>query len=172
MSESTPPAPRASRPNIPYGLLDATEGDGLFPWSRVSERMLAAHIYWIGTTRPDGRPHVMPVWGIWLDETFYFSTGANSVNGRNLAANPSLTVHLESGEDVIVLEGRAEEISEPPLIARINDVYGPKYDWDQRMPSFYALRPTVAFAWLCRGGGPASEKDFTGTATRWRFQEG
>ena len=83
MSDPKRPPPEPSRPNIPYGLLDASEGQGLFPWSQVSDRMLAAHIYWIGTTRPNGRPHVMPVWGVWLDETFYFSTGANTVNGQN-----------------------------------------------------------------------------------------
>ena len=167
----TPPTPESSRPNIPYDLLDGSEGIGLFPWSRVSEQMLAAHTYWIGTTRSDGRPHVMPVWGVWLDETFYFSTGPATVNGRNLAANPARVVHLDSGEDVVVLEGVAEEITEPSLVGRINDLYGPTYQWDERMSSFYALRPRVAFAWLCRGGGPASESDFKGSATRWRFRE-
>ena len=56
------------------------------------------------------------------------------------------------------------------LIGRINDLYGPKYDWAERMPSFYALRPHVAFYWACRGGGPSSEADYKGSATRWRFR--
>ncbi len=163
--------PEPSRPNIPYGLLDSSEGVGLLPWSRLSEQMGDAHCYWVGTTRSDGRPHVMPVWGVWLDESFYFSTGPTTVNGRNLAANPAITVHLESGEDVVILEGVAEEVSDAALIGRINDAYGPKYEWGERMPSFFALRPRVAFAWLCRGGGPASEKDFTGSATRWTFDD-
>ena len=99
MSDPKRPTPDSSRPNIPYDLLDSAEGMGLFPWSRVSEKMLSAHIYWIGTTCPDGRPHVMPVWGVLLDETFYFSTEPDTANGRNLAANPALVVHLDSGED-------------------------------------------------------------------------
>ncbi len=171
MSEPKRPTPESSRPNIPYDLLDAKEGIGLFPWSRVSEKMREAQTYWIGTTRPDGRSHVMPVWGVWLDETFYFSTGDNSVNGRNLAANPALVVHLDSGEDVVILEGVAERITAASLVGQINDVYGPKSQWQERMPSVYALRPHIAFAWLSRGGGPSSERDFSGSATRWRFQD-
>ncbi len=162
---------KSSRPNIPYGLLDSNEGVGLLPWRRLSERMGEAHCYWVATTRPDGRPHVMPVWGVWLDETFYFSTGPTTVNGRNLANNPEVSVHLESGEDVAIIEGVAEETSDTALIDRINDAYGPKYEWERRMPSYYAVRPRVAFAWLCRGGGPASEKDFQGSATRWKFDD-
>ena len=58
--------PEPSRPNIPYGLLDSSVGVGLLPWSRLSEQMGDAHCYWVGTTRSDGRPHVMPVWGVVL----------------------------------------------------------------------------------------------------------
>ncbi len=172
MPEPRRSVPEPSRPDIPYDLLESTDGEGLFAWSRLSEQMRDAHIYWVGTTRPDGRPHVMPVWGVWLDETFYFSTGPTTVNGRNLAANPALVVHLESGEDTVILEGVAEQVTEPSLVGRINDLYGPKYDWAEQMPAFYALRPHIAMAWLCRGGGPASESDFKGTATRWRFRDG
>ena len=154
-----------------YGLADAGSGRGLLPWDWAAERLSSAHNYWLATAAQDGRPHLMPVWGVWLDETFYFSTGPTTVNGRNLAANPALVVHLESGEDTVILEGVAEQVTEPSLVGRINDLYGPKYDWAQQIPAFYALRPHIAMAWLCRGGGPTSESDFKGTATRWRFRD-
>ena len=161
---------QTDRPNIPYDLLDATEGAGLLAWDELCAKMRDALCYWIGTTCPDGRPHVVPVWGVWLDETFYFSSGP-SVNGRNLKANPSVVVHLESGEDAVIFEGVVEDVgADATLIGRINDLYGPKYDWAERMPSFYALRPHVAFYWACRGGGPSSEADYKGSATRWRFR--
>ena len=100
-------APQAARPDMPdYGI--SADADGLLPWQHVSEQMAAARNYWIGTVRPDGRPHATPVWGVWVDETFYFGMGPRSVKARNLAANPALVVHLESGDDVVVLEGVAE----------------------------------------------------------------
>ena len=158
-----------SRPNIPYDLLAADEGTGLMSWDDLSAKMRDALSYWLATTRPDGRPHVVPVWGVWLDETFYFSTGPTTVNARNLAANPAIAIHLESGEDAVILEGRAEPVSEPSLVGRINEVYVPKYDEDHPMQHFYALRTNVAFAWLCRGTGRSAERDFQGSPTRWRF---
>ena len=144
-----------------YGLPTALEGARA--WRDVSERLATSRNYWIGTTRPDGRPHAMPVWGVWLDETFYFSTDRHSQKGRNLAANPSLVVHLESGDDVVVLEGLAEEVSDPAVFTKCADTYEAKYQWrlepDKPGSVVYALRPHVAFAWL--------ERSFTQSASRW-----
>ncbi len=158
--------PRPSRPRMPrsYGLPTALEGTRA--WRDVSERLTQSRNYWIGTTRPDGRPHVMPVWGVWLDETFYFSTDRNSQKGRNLAANPGLVVHLESGDDAVVLEGVAEEVSDLAIFSRCADTYEAKYQWrlkpDKPGVVVYALRPRVAFAWL--------ERSFTQSASRWVFR--
>jgi pyridoxamine 5'-phosphate oxidase-like protein len=59
-----------------YGL--AGRRSAMLPWTWARRRLVAAHNYWISTTRPDGRPHAMPVWGLWLDETFLFSTSRRS----------------------------------------------------------------------------------------------
>jgi len=53
------------------------------------------------------------VWGVWLDDIFYFSTG--SLAEQNLATNPAITVHLESGSEVVIIEGTAEPISDAAL---------------------------------------------------------
>lgn len=159
--------PAAERPGITagYGILPATEGSGLMPWSRVVARMTEARNYWIGTTRPDGRPHAIPVWGLWLDDAFYFSTDRLSRKARNLAANPHIVAHLESGDDVVILEGVAEEVRGTALPAAFADAYEAKYQFrpDTQDPAlFYVLRARVALAWL--------EHDYPGSATRWRLQ--
>jgi general stress protein 26 len=155
-------APKASRPNMPgYGILDAESGVGLLPWSYVSEQMTSARNYWVATTRPDGRPHTMPVWGIWFEETFYFSTGPDSRKARNLAKNSNLVVHLESGDETVILEGVAERISETSLLSRLDQAYHTKYQFHLEGSPTFALRPRVAFAWR--------EKDYPGSATRWQF---
>jgi hypothetical protein len=146
-----------------YGLLDPTRGTGLLPWSQVGQRMASARNYWIATTRPDGRPHVMPVWGVWIDATFYFGTAKHSRKARNLATTPALGVHLESGDDVVILEGVAVEVTDPGRCALIDDAYFAKYRVHMLgSPDdivIYALRPRIAFAW--------QESDFPGSATRW-----
>ena len=78
----------------------------LLPWSWAQQRLVAARTYWIATTRPDGRPHCRPVWGVWLPDGFWFSTG--SLARRNLVANPQVTVHLDSGTEVVIVEGAAK----------------------------------------------------------------
>ena len=73
--------PKASRPDMAeYGLLDEHSGTGLLPWSWAAERLAQSRNYYVATARPDGRPHAMPVWGIWLDDVFYFSTATGSRN--------------------------------------------------------------------------------------------
>ncbi len=169
MPDLPPPSafgkPNPSRPCLPTGYGIATGDEGMLPWRHVTEQMAQARNYWVATTRPDGRPHVVPVWGLWLDERFYFSTDAASRKGRNLAASPELVVHLESGDDVVILEGIAEIVTDAPFLARFADAYDAKYqvrlDFTDPAYRVYRLRLRVAWAW--------QEKDFPQTATRWRF---
>jgi pyridoxamine 5'-phosphate oxidase-like protein len=116
-----------SRPNFEdYGITHAAEG--MLPWSFASERLERSHNYWICTTRPDGRPHAMPVWGVWVEGALYFSTAPSSVKARNLGRNPALVVHLESGDECVILEGVAEQVldPDPALFERIADGYAAK----------------------------------------------
>jgi PPOX class probable F420-dependent enzyme len=160
--------PLAKRPAMQdYGISD--EPEGLLPWSYASQRLAASRNSWIGTTRSDGRPHAAPVWGVWLDGSLYFGTGPGSVKARNLAANPALVVHLESGDDVVILEGEAQWLTDPDpaLWQRIADQYAAKYDGFRPDPPsaegpFVILRPRIAFGWL--------ETDFVRSATRWSFE--
>jgi PPOX class probable F420-dependent enzyme len=161
--------PKAGRPNFGGGYgVDTGSTAGMMQWSEVRDRVAKAHNYWVATTRPDGRPHTMPVWGIWLDEAFFFATDRASRKGRNLAINPACVVHLESGDEVAILEGIAEEVTDAALLARFADAYDAKYQYRPEPGSpgqvVYRLRPRVALAWL--------ERDFPKSATRWEFDEG
>ncbi len=160
--------PAAERPSIPAGYGIHRDSDGLIPWSAAVERLTSARNYWVATTRPDGRPHAVPVWGLWLDGAIYFGTDPASRKGRNLAANPEVVIHLESGDEVVILEGAAEQVRDPALLQRFVDAYDAKYhvrpDVSAGGPGIYRLRPRTAYAWL--------ERDFPQTATRWSFTGG
>ncbi len=79
----------------------------LLPWNRVSHRLRNAECYWLSTTRPDGRPHSMPVWGLWDDESLWFGTCLESVNARNLAHLP-YAVAASPPRPVIAFRPRAD----------------------------------------------------------------
>jgi pyridoxine/pyridoxamine 5'-phosphate oxidase len=142
------------------------------PWTWASEQFKEALIYWIATTRPDGRPHCRPVWGVWLDEIFYFNTVSRAA--ENLATNPAITVHLESGSSVVIIEGEAEKVSDPRRIQQLVSLFSQKYhgiiepNWLSE--PFYAVRPHLAFGWLADASGRDGGAYFQGTATRWRFR--
>src|SRR5262249_57282821 len=99
------------------------EGSGVAPWAHVDARMRGARNYWVGTSGPDGRPHAMPVWGVWMDDRLHFATDRHSKKARNLAANPACVVHLARGDDVVILEGIAEEVADRQRLAAIDDRY-------------------------------------------------
>src|SRR6266571_26739 len=129
--QHTDAQPRAGRPHMPgYGILDANSGKGLFPWSWATERLTNAGTYWIATVRPDGRPHVMSVWGVWLDDAFYFSSGMQSRKVCNLAGNSQCVITCEVGEDQLIVEGIAEQDSDGEARQKFCDAYQAKYDWD------------------------------------------
>jgi PPOX class probable F420-dependent enzyme len=159
--------PRAVAPRIPpgYGVPTDASGGERLPWSWAVERLAAARNYWICTTRPDGRPHASPVWGLWLDDAVWFSTAHASQKARNLARDASLVVHLESGDDVVVLEGEAVEERGADALARFLDAYEPKYglrpDLDALDAAVFVLRPRIAYTW--------QERSYLETATRWLF---
>jgi general stress protein 26 len=157
------PAPKASRPHMPgYGVPSSCKG--MLPWKWAERRLARSHNYWVVTTRPDGAPHAMPVWGIWTDSAFYFSTGRQTRKARNLAANPHCVVLNERPEEAVILEGAAEEITDVSRLKALGKPYYRKYKpWqlDPAMGAIYVVRPRVVFAQY--------EKKFAPTATRWKF---
>lgn len=147
-----------------YGLAPASAG--VLPWSWAEERLAAARRYWLSTVCPDGRPHAMAVWAVWLDGGLRFSTGELSRKARNLARDPRCTITTEGAEEAVVVEGAAERIESPrdreSLARAYLEKYGSGYPSDSRL---FAVRPRVAFAFVER------ESEFAHTATRWEFPE-
>jgi len=156
---------------MPQGYGVPETDDGLLPWSWAIARLEAALNYWFATTRPDGRPHAMPAWAVWLDGALYFEGSPATRRARNLAENPQVSVHLESGDEVVILEGRAGDAAAPerPLAERLAAAFAAKYGdtrWEYRPTpeqwdrgGLWVLRPLVAFGW----------SEFPRDVTRWRF---
>jgi len=131
-----------------------------FPWSRVEQLLTDARNYWIGTAGPDGRPHAAPVWGLWVDGVFYFSTGERSRKAHNFTANPQVVVHPECDNEAVVIEGRVEKITDHSTLRQLWEAYKKKYDWDMEGEPMYAVRPRVVYSF---------KEDLAETATRWTF---
>jgi hypothetical protein len=77
------------------------------PWEDVRSRLEQATQYWLSTTRPDGRPHTVPVDGLWVDDRWYFSGSPQAVHQRNLHTNSEIVVHLSDAMKAVIVEGVA-----------------------------------------------------------------
>ena len=169
MSKDQRVEPTASRPSMPsqYGILSSAEGQRLLPWSWATERLARSRGYWLATSRPSGRPHMAVVWGVWLHDTFYFFTSKESRKARNLATKPSCVVCPEHTDEAVIVEGVAEEVTDPTVRRQFQDAYAAKYheEVDTDTFSIYALRPDVAF------GAISDPVAWPGSATRWRFRD-
>jgi uncharacterized pyridoxamine 5'-phosphate oxidase family protein len=169
MPKSAAKAPKLTRPNIPgYGLPKSKKG--LLPWKWAEGRLKKTREYWIATTRPDGRPHVMVVWALWMNGCIYFSTGANTVKARNLAQNPHCTMCSDNPAEAVIVEGVVETERDVDTIRKYVPLYENKYKFKlgemgenliALKDLLFCLRPTVVFGFL--------EKKFSTSATRWVF---
>lgn len=152
----TPPTP------IPNYKLP-TNTDALLSWAFVDQHMSAAMFYWISTTRPDGRPHAVPVWGIWYGNRLYFEGSPLTRWAQNLAHNPHIAVHLPSAEQVVLIEGRVQVFNDDDLTAAewalLDTTFRTKYAIDWGSP-YMVVHPHAALAW---------DAPTLGRMTRWTF---
>src|SRR5260370_32080373 len=98
--------PKADRPFGPgYGIVGAEDGKGLLSWAWVARKMNNCRTFWLATIHAGrARPHVMPVWGVWLEDAFFFSTGRKSRKGPNPAATPACTIANNASEEDVIVE--------------------------------------------------------------------
>lgn len=167
MSDTTaPPGAERGRPTTEssYGIPgDHPAGDDpdVLDWAFVGNVMANDRAYWVATVGEAGTPHTRPVWGVWVDDTFHCGGGPKTRWVRNLSKNPSVTVHRQDAEKVVIIEGRAERLgvdAEEDRLERIDDAYEQKYDTRHGTPVF-VIHPDRVLAWT----------DFPTDATRWTF---
>ncbi len=152
----------------------STDEATLKPWTDASEHLGAAPTYWLATGRPDGRPHVMPVLGVWLQDAIYVATRPQSRKGKNLAQNVDCVVSVTTETVSLVVECVATELTDDIDLDQAADAFQVKYEWrltvrsghayEESLPGspvygLYRLAPTRAF-----GFGPDGM-----TATKWIF---
>ena len=155
--------PEPTRPTVP-GYEFSTKTTDLLPWKWAIKRLKKSRQYWIATTRPGGSPHLMIIWGLWFEDSFWFSTGAKSRKARNIAENPRCVIGTDDAAKAVILEGTVELIdTQHPEFKNFARTYEKKYKWDLRemVHVIYRLRPSMGFGLY--------ERKFDQTATRWAF---
>jgi Pyridoxamine 5'-phosphate oxidase len=164
---------RAEQPFMPDYGVESSSWEAL-PWSWAAERLEANRNFWVVTVSDDGRPHALPVWGVWDDGDlrFVFSCGPRSRKARNLAANPNTVIMVDDTVECISIEGTSTPVRDEGRHGQWIDRYITKYrhispELDaqfMRDNLLFEFEPTRAFAVIER------EDEFSTRATRWVFE--
>jgi nitroimidazol reductase NimA-like FMN-containing flavoprotein (pyridoxamine 5'-phosphate oxidase superfamily) len=157
------PQPLAS-PLASPGVAPPKEKKALLTWKWAEQRLKYARNFCLATVRPDGKPHVMVIWGLWFNGVMYFSTGPASQKGRNLKGNPNCVICTDQNGQAVIIEAIARKLSEAELNRKVLSLYQRKYKWDPRSfgNAIYAAHPSVVFG--------MDEKKGPQCSTRWTFR--
>jgi len=153
--------PKIARPTFPPGYVDKPVS--FLTWDWVAAQLTEAKHYWLCSVRPPssgaqgGRPHVVPRWGAFIENKFYYDGSPETRHSRNILENPNVSLHLESGEKAIIMEGISQpaEKPKPEFAVRLAGEIGKKYSssgytpkpdqWDEG--GLFIFTPRQCIAW-------------------------
>ena len=107
--------------------LDKTSEADTMPWSRalgvLDGGALGESAAFLGTVRPDGRPHSARIGAAWYHGDVYFQTGKQTRKARNLEANSACTLSTSLPGIDLVFEGVAERVTDGPTLEAVAAVW-------------------------------------------------
>ena len=154
--------PKITRPYFPKGYADKPKT--YVSWDQVVRKLTDAVNYWICSVRPNGHPHAVPKWAVFVEGKIYYDGSLETRHAKNISKNPHVSLHLESGSDVVIVEGLAQEIQNPErgLAEKIANSYSCKYSelgyspqpdqWDDG--GLYEMRINKVIVWTCLQDDP------------------
>jgi hypothetical protein len=158
-----------TRPTFPKGYVD--KPISFLTWDWVAERLTYSKHYWLCSVRPNGHPHVVPRWGVFVEGKFYYDGSPETRHSRNVELNPNVALHLESGTEAVILEGTCG-LADKPTSAfgkTLSQEFKRKYrelgyapepnSWDAG--GLYVFTPRQCIAW----------SKFTEDPTKFIFEE-
>jgi general stress protein 26 len=138
-------------------------------WVAIADRLTPERSYWLSTVGRNGAPHVTPVWGVVVEQTWHCYSERHTVKARNLQLNPRVAVHLGDGDDVVIVHGSVVELGRPQARPDVIAAFDAKYTRPDDVPFLpsadpdfdvlYALEPTSAMVWRL--------EDYEGSQQRW-----
>ncbi|MGP4025314.1 pyridoxamine 5'-phosphate oxidase family protein [Actinomadura sp. 3N407] len=155
-----------------------TPGAGVLDWSEVERRFTQDGWRWLATVRPDGAPHVMPVFGAWSESVLFVVSKATARKSRNLDVDGRCVLSADVEGAHLVVEGDASRVLDEETLERASAAFERVYGWpttiagaeldaDYGAPTsggppyrVYQIVPSKVFALPSAG-------DFM--PTRWRF---
>jgi pyridoxamine 5'-phosphate oxidase-like protein len=135
-------------------------------WDKVESWLERDRYYWLISSRPNGRPHSVPLWALWFNRYLYYNMSPETVTSRNLYLNPYAIAHPQDAKEAVIVEGLVDQ-PDPSTLDEVATEYERRFDFtldptDPKAP-IYRLTPLIVRAWWAG--------DVRGTAVRWKFDE-
>lgn len=159
--------PKITRPKFPKGYVE--KPTSYLTWDWVAAQLTESKHYWLCSVRPNQHPHVVPRWGVFVDNQFYYDGSPETRHARNIMENPHITLNLESGSQAVIMEGISRPAGKPSseLGKKLSEAYkkykefgyAPKPNsWDEG--GLYVFTPRQCIAW----------SNFTENPTKFVFE--
>ena len=164
--------PSSIKPNLPdYSNRIPKNGFKTLTMEEITYKIQNSRNYWIATCM-NNKPHSFPIWGIWFDNQFCFSTGPNAKKAKNLVHNNLCTITTENASQPVIIEGIAFRERDHSVLSKIVDIYYKKYNWQFHVTDemlyddvgnggpVFIIKPTTIFSW----------NEFPSTFSKWVFK--
>jgi Pyridoxamine 5'-phosphate oxidase len=103
------------------------------PWSEAERRMAGGGWFWLATVRPDGAPHLMPLFAAWANTSFFIASKDRARKSRNLEVEPRCVISTDTGDLHIIVEGTARHVRDEATLRRAVDAFQTVYSWPTRI---------------------------------------
>ncbi len=155
------------RPGIPADYGVATDTTGMLEWNDVAAALAAAPIFWVATVNPSSTPHLIPIWGAWVESSAYIEGGDMTRWSRNLAVRPTVHIGVDHDATQIMVRGEGEQIeASHDLQTDIADCYAAKYPYRPAGTTYWEVRARRVLAW-----STSDLESFGTTPTEFVFEE-
>jgi hypothetical protein len=137
------------RPSIPASYDIATDEAGMLEWNDVAGAIASAPVYWVATTTPAGNPHLIPIWGAWVDDAAYIEGGDDTRWARNLAAGDGrIQIGIDHEGMQIMVRGTATKQTLDPATQQIvANCFAAKYPYRPTGAEFWTTTARTVLAW-------------------------
>jgi len=98
-------------------------------WPDVERRLALNGWFWLASVRPDGAPHMMPLFATWSEPVLFIVSKDSARKSRNLDADGRCVVSTEADGAHLVVEGNANRVRDRATLERASAAFQQTYGW-------------------------------------------
>lgn len=115
---------------------------------RIRSRLERENIIWFATVKPNGKPHLVPLWFVLDNDNIIIWTSKQSVKYRNLQNSKFVSISLEDGKHPVIGQGHSIRNHIPTDSTDLVDLFDKKYDWNDTSGTYDIMVRIFITTWI------------------------